>query len=46
MKRPHLTLASFLPAGRHCHPLGLLLAGLLVVAVNQLGHLLAARLAA
>jgi hypothetical protein len=43
MKRPHFTLTSFLPAGRHCHPLGLLLAGLLVVAINQLGNLLTTR---
>ena len=43
MKRARLTLASFFPAGRHCcHPLGLLLAGLLMVSITQLGKLLAA----
>ena len=31
MKRPLLQLASVILAGRHCHPLGLLLAGLLFV---------------
>jgi hypothetical protein len=42
MKRPRLTLSLFVPAGRHCHPLGLLLAGLLVVTIGHLGSLLAA----
>jgi len=42
MKRARLTLASFFPAGRQCcHPLGLLLAGLLLVSITQLGKLLA-----
>lgn len=31
MKRPLLQLTSVILAGRHCHPLGLLLAGLLFV---------------
>ena len=42
MKRPRLPLASILPAGRHCHPLGLLLAGLLVVTIEHSGNLLGA----
>jgi len=40
MKRPRLSLASIVPAGRHCHSLGLLLAGLLAVTITTLGHLL------
>ena len=31
MRRPLLQLANVILAGRHCHPLGLLLAGLLFV---------------
>jgi hypothetical protein len=41
MKRPRLSLASIVPAGRHCHSLGLLIAALLVVTINTLRHLLA-----
>ncbi len=37
MKRPLLQLASVILAGRHCHPLGLLLAGLLFVSVGSGG---------
>ena len=44
MKRPRLTFALIVPEGRHCHPLGLLLAGLLALTLNQLGTLLATRL--
>jgi hypothetical protein len=44
MKRPRLSLASILLAGRPCHPLGMVLAGLLVVAMGSLGNLLAAGL--
>lgn len=40
MKRPSPPLISFLLAGRHCHPLGLLLAGLLLVTLGPLGALL------
>ena len=43
MKRPRLTFAFLVPEGRHCHPLALLLAGLLVLTLNQLGTLLATR---
>ena len=39
MKRPRLNLSSIFPAGRCCNPLGLLLAGLLVVTLTQLGNL-------
>jgi len=42
MKRHRLTFASFFPAGRCCNPLGLLLAGLLVVTVTQLANVLGA----
>jgi len=35
MKRPFLQLASVILAGRHCHPLGLLLAGLLLVSFGS-----------
>ena len=42
MKRPPLPVVSILLAGRHCHPLGLLLAGLLVVTLGPLGALLVA----
>ena len=35
MKRPLLHLASVILAGRHCHPLGLLLAGLLLVSFGS-----------
>ncbi|HZJ53001.1 MAG TPA: hypothetical protein VFD38_02590 [Myxococcaceae bacterium] len=35
MKRPLLQLASVILAGRHCHPLGLLLAGLLFVTLGS-----------
>jgi hypothetical protein len=45
MKRPRLSFASIVPAGRHCHPLGLLLAGLLVVTISTLGNLLGAGVA-
>lgn len=41
MKRPSLPVVSILLSGRHCHPLGLLLAGLLVVTLGPLGALLA-----
>lgn len=41
MKRPPLPLAPIVLAGRHCHPLGLLLAGLLLVTLGPLGALLA-----
>lgn len=41
MKRPRLSLASIVPAGCHCHSLGLLLAALLFVTINTLGSLLA-----
>ena len=44
MKRLRLTFALLVPEGRHCHPLALLLAGLLVLTLNQLGTVLAARL--
>jgi hypothetical protein len=37
MKRSLLQLASVILAGRHCHPLGLLLAGLLFVSVGSGG---------
>jgi|GEM_PF-2338013 hypothetical protein len=37
MKRPLLQIASVILAGRHCHPLGLLLAGLLFVSVGSGG---------
>jgi hypothetical protein len=40
MKRARLTFASFFPAGRCCNPLGLLLAGLLVVTLTQLAKVL------
>jgi len=30
MKRPHLSFRNVVPAGRHCHPLGLLLVGLIL----------------
>ena len=40
MKRPPLPLVHILFAGRHCHPLGLLLAGLLLVTLGPLGALL------
>lgn len=40
MKRPSLPIVSILLAGRHCHPLGLLLAGLLLVTLGPLGALL------
>ncbi len=42
MKRPPPPLVAILLAGRHCHPLGLLLAGLLLVTFGPLGALLAA----
>jgi len=42
MDRPRLILASLVPAGRHCcHPLGLLLAALLLVTSTQVASLLA-----
>ena len=44
MKRPRLTFSRIVPEGRHCHPLGLLLAGLLALTLNQLGTVLATRL--
>ena len=44
MKRLRLTFAFLVPEGRHCHPLALLLAGLLAVMLNQLGTVIAARL--
>ncbi|HZW87688.1 MAG TPA: hypothetical protein VFF12_01300 [Myxococcaceae bacterium] len=42
MKRPRHRLVSLFPAGRCCNPLGLLLAGLLVVTVTQLANVLGA----
>ncbi len=44
MKRPVLSLASVVLARRHCHPLGMVLAGFLVVGLGSLGNLLAAGL--
>ncbi|HEY1332740.1 MAG TPA: hypothetical protein VGF31_00710 [Myxococcaceae bacterium] len=44
MKRPAFSLASIVLAGRHCHPLGMVLGGLLVVALGSLRNLLAAGL--
>lgn len=44
MKRTPLSLASIVLSGRHCHPLGMVLAGLLVVAMGSLRNLLAAGL--
>jgi hypothetical protein len=41
MKRPLLSIASIVLAGRPCHPLGMVLAGLLVVTMGLLGNLLA-----
>src|SRR5262245_16859908 len=37
MKRPFHQIASVILAGRHCHPLGLLLAGLLFVSIGSGG---------
>ena len=37
MKRPFPQLTSLILAGRHCHPLGLLLAGLLLVSLGTGG---------
>ena len=34
MKRPALTFANLLLAGRHCHPLGLVLAALVFAALG------------
>ena len=42
MKRPPLPLLPLVLAGRHCHPLGLLLAALLLVTLGPLGALLSA----
>jgi hypothetical protein len=42
MKRPLLSIASIVLAGRPCHPLGMVLAGLLVVTMGLLGNLLGA----
>jgi len=44
MKRPLLSLASIVLVGRPCHPLGMVLAGLLVGTMGLFGNLLAAGL--
>ncbi|HTS80728.1 MAG TPA: hypothetical protein VMH40_09040 [Myxococcaceae bacterium] len=37
MKRPHLWFRNVVHSGRHCHPLGLLLVGLIVATLGTPG---------